>query len=296
MNARRDPDRLIHTFLLEGAEQLQDQAYDAVRAVIEHKRQRAVIGPWRLPTLNKIVPIGLGAAALVVALVVGSQYLGPPAPAGVGTAPSASPSPTASIATGLPEGPFTLGDGTGPLLTTVTIPSSGWLSDPGVSAVGKGTEVRDVPEAAILAWSWPAGEGFKVYGDPCHWSTTTPQTPVTTVDAIAAALAAQPSRDATDPVDVTVGGYAGKHVTLQVPGDVDFADCDDGNFASYGTTAEAEPARQHQGPGQIDALWILDLDGAITILDAMYRPDTPAELVEELRTIAESATFEPRSP
>jgi hypothetical protein len=27
-------------------------------------------------------------------------------------------------------------------------------------------------------------------------------------------------------------------------------------------------------------LWILDVDGAIVIIDAMYRPDTPAELIE----------------
>ena len=41
MTASRDPDRLIHDFLFEGEEQLQDQVYDAVRAEIEQKRQRA---------------------------------------------------------------------------------------------------------------------------------------------------------------------------------------------------------------------------------------------------------------
>ena len=60
MTASRDPDRLIHDFLLEGEEQLQDQVYDAVRAEIEQKRQRAVIGPWRIPTMNKFLAIGLG--------------------------------------------------------------------------------------------------------------------------------------------------------------------------------------------------------------------------------------------
>ena len=52
------------------------------------------------------------------------------------------------------------------------------------------------------------------------------------------------------------------------------------------------PSRYHQGGGQVDELWILDVDGAVTILDAMYRPDTPAALIDEVRTIAESATFE----
>lgn len=34
------------------------------------------------------------------------------------------------------------------------------------------------------------------------------------------------------------------------------------------------------------------MDGSIVILDAMYSPATPAELVEETRAMAESATFE----
>jgi hypothetical protein len=91
MNAQRDPDRLIRSFLLEGAEQLDDQIYDAVRAEIDQRRQRVVIGPWRMPIMNKLVSLGLAAAAVVVALVIGTQLLGPAAPGGVGGAPSAEP-------------------------------------------------------------------------------------------------------------------------------------------------------------------------------------------------------------
>jgi hypothetical protein len=90
MTASRDPDRLIHAFMREGEDELQDQVYDAVRAEIEQKRQRVVIGPWRLPDLNKIVAIGLGAAAVVVALFVGAQLLGSPS-GGLGGAPSQTP-------------------------------------------------------------------------------------------------------------------------------------------------------------------------------------------------------------
>ena len=49
MNERRDPDRLVHDFLMEGQTELADQVYDAVRATIEQKPQRVVIGPWRMP-------------------------------------------------------------------------------------------------------------------------------------------------------------------------------------------------------------------------------------------------------
>lgn len=305
MTAHRDPDRMIHAFLREGAEQLHDQVYDAVRAEIEHKRQRVVIGPWRVPTLNKLVPIGLGAAAVIAVLFLGSRFIGPPASSvgGPPAEPSPTPEPSDVAPSATPDaflsvGPFTIvdeGAPNSPLRITVTIPSSGWTSFPDFGGIGKG-DAADPPEAAMLAWSWPAGTGFTVYGDPCHWESTTPDSSATTVDEIATALSAQPSRDASDPVDVTVGGYTGKHITLHVPNDAQsraeaFADCDQNTFASYGEAGRSEPSRFHQGPGQVDEFWILDVDGAIVVIDAMYRLDTSTALIEEMRSIAESATF-----
>lgn len=173
------------------------------------------------------------------------------------------------------------------LAMTVTLPAAGWRYDDIALGFAKGDEVN----ALVLLWSFPAGTEFWVYGDPCDWQSTRPATPATTPGEIVARLAAQASRDASDPVDVTVGGYAGKSVTLHVPDDAVLADCDLGNFTSYGVTGD-EPTRYHQAPGQIDEFWVVDVDGAIAVLDATYRADTPAEWVEEMRSIARSATFE----
>src|SRR6476469_825596 len=96
MNARRDPDRLIHAFLMEGQTELADQVYDAVRSSVERKRQRVVFGPWRTPFMNKLIPIGLGAVAVVMVALVGARLLGGPAAAGPGAASTASPSAAAS--------------------------------------------------------------------------------------------------------------------------------------------------------------------------------------------------------
>jgi hypothetical protein len=305
MTTPRDPDRLIHAFVREGADQLDDQVYDAVRAEIDKKRQRVVIGPWRVPTMSKLLTIGLGAAAVIAVLFLGSRFVGSPTSNVGGPASEPSPTPVPSAAApssaadgSLPEGPFLVQDAQaqaahpGAPRITVTIPSSGWTSFSDFGGLGKGDEVENLPEAAILAWAWPAGTTIDVYADPCHWASAR-RTPGSTVDEVAAALAAQPSRDASDPVDVTVGGYSGKKLTLHVPNDFDASsnDCDQDNFASYGV-AGGEPARYHKGGGQIDELWILDLDGEFAILDAMYRPDTPADLIDEMRAIAESATFE----
>lgn len=91
MTARREPDRLIDAFLHEGAEQLHDQVYDAVRSSIEQRPQRVVIGPWRMPTLNKLVPIAIGVVAVVAVVVIGSRLL-PAAPGGTAAGgPTAAP-------------------------------------------------------------------------------------------------------------------------------------------------------------------------------------------------------------
>lgn len=306
MSAQHDLDRQLNAFLVDGPTSLPDASFDAVRDRTEQTRQRVVFGPWRVPTVSKLVPIGLGAAAVIAVLFLGSRFIGspssnvggpasqPPASVAPSEGASAAPSPSQPADGSLPVGPFVYEPGADLPSITVDIPASGWSFDPGFEVLGKGDEVENLPEAALLLWSWPSGTAFDVYGDPCHWDSTRPATPATTVDEIAAALAAQQSRDSSEPVDVTVGGYTGKKLTLHVPNDFDETsnDCDQDNFASYGVAGEAEPSRYHQGPGQIDELWILDVGGGFTILDATYRPDTTTELLEEMRGIAESATFE----
>jgi hypothetical protein len=302
MNASRDPDHLIRTFLMEGEELLQDPIYDEVRAAIEQKRQRTFIGPWRTPIMNRFVTVGLGAAAVVViGLLLGAQLLGSPTnvggPGGESTPtpeasvadPTATPEPSPSEAGGLPEGSHLLWEGdNGGVPVTVNIPASGWYGEPGIGFIEKGFNGSDPPDGSgMIVFT----EDIYVYGDPCEWSTTRPDQPASTVDEAVAALSAQASRNATAPVDVTLGGYAGKSITLHVPDDADEAECDEGEFASWGVRTE-DPARVHQGPGQIDELWILDVDGQLVIIDAAHYEQTPAEDVEELHAIVDSITFE----
>ena len=78
MTEHHDLDRQLNAFLLDGPTSLPDSSFDAVRDRTEQTRQRVVLGPWRVPTLNKLVPIGLGAAALVAVLFLGSRFIGSP--------------------------------------------------------------------------------------------------------------------------------------------------------------------------------------------------------------------------
>jgi hypothetical protein len=299
MNGSRDPDRMIHAFIFEGAEQLDDQVYDAVRAEIERKRQRVVIGPWRMPTMNKFLSLGLGAAAVVVALVLGGQFLGRPAPGGVGGAPSASPSATptpspsvAVITTSpteglLPKGSHILWTEGVPM--TVTISAPDWYGEPGGGILLKNDNSGAPDGAGLIVFN---GDFF-VYGDPCRWSTTRPDSPATTVDELVSALAAQASRDASAPEEITLDGYAGKSITLHVPDDAVFSECDRGTFGSWGMRGgDGTPDRYHQDPGQIDVIWAVDVDGALAVIDGAYYAGTPTEHVDELRAIVESVVFE----
>jgi hypothetical protein len=291
----RDVNRAIRSWLHEDrhedASRIAGAVLDQVEATPE---RRAGWLAWRTLIMNRFVAIGLGAAAVVViGVFLGAQLLGSPGGggSGAGATPTstvaATQQPTSTPAAFVPE-PFTFGDTSTAPRMTVMIPAPGWSTSPFFM---KGDEVDNVPEAAILAYLEAPGTGFYVFADPCKHQSTRPDTPATTVDEIAAAFAAQASRDASEPVDVTVGGYAGKAMTLHVPDDADFSSCEGPEFATFATTNDSL-ARYQQGPGQIDDIYIVDVDGTTVIIDAMYRPDTPPAVVDEMRAVMESATFE----
>jgi hypothetical protein len=297
MTAEHDPrTRIVVSWLREDAHENAERVLLAALNEIDQTHQRRSWWPaWRFSDMNNVAKALVATAAVVAVAFAGINLL-PGSGAGPGTQPSRSPTaeptatprPTSTVAS-LPEGAFDFEDNG--IAMTVTIPASGWTFGADYTALMKGNEVANLPQATVLFWSFPAGTQFYVYGDPCRSTSTKPDTPVTTVAEIASGLAAQASREASGPADVTVGGHAGKSIILHVPDDAVFSECEGGEFVSYGTQAEAL-TRYHQGPGQIDELWILDVDGAIVIMDAMYRPDTPPALLEEMRTLAESATFD----
>ena len=180
-------------------------------------------------------------------------------------------------------------DGVPELLLTVTIPAPGWTARLVTEFLVKNDNSSAPDGAAMITFF---GDLY-VYGDPCQWSTTRPEIPATTVDELVAALASQALRDASEPVDVTVGGYVGKSITLHVPDDAVFSECDRTLFGSWGvSSADLSPFRYHQDPGQIDKVWILDVNGELAVIDIAYYEGTPQSAVDELEAIVESATFE----
>ena len=70
--------------------------------------------------------------------------------------------------------------------------------------------------------------------------------------------------EVTTPVDVTLAGYSGKYVELQVPADI--AACD--QYRPW------EPWYYAQTPGERWHLWILDVDGVRVVVQSMDHAET----------------------
>ena len=245
-------------------------------------------------------------AAAVTTLTAAAIALGgsrPTPPINPERSPEASSTPEPSVAepapslgTELDEGPVVLWNPRvgGPPIT-VTIPAPGWSMDPGNRVLLKNGN-QSQPDGAYLHGMWTTGELY-IPADPCQWLSTMPDTPATTVDEIVAALASQASRDASEPVDITVDGHHGKSITLHVPDDLgytglgDFPDCDVAAFCSLSSDPAAGCLHTLYRPGQVDEMWIVDVDGQVLIMEGAYYADSPPEHVDELRAILASMTF-----
>lgn len=174
MNPDRDLDRRLETFLASGPDRLPDASFDAVRDNIDHTRQRAVIGPWRVTVdMNKLVTYGLGAAAVIAVLFIGVQLLGPPAQGGAGAAPSTGPS--ASPASGPVGGTVEFELDLAPTTTQVEAVADGTsLTGTAVTNSARGTHTVELECAARDGDTWAlAGtiEATSIAGErPGHWS------------------------------------------------------------------------------------------------------------------------------
>jgi hypothetical protein len=133
----------------------------------------------------------------------------------------------------------------------------------------------------------------QVYRHPCQWSGTLYQ-PGPTVNDLAAALVGRPLRNATQPRDVKLDGYAGTYLEWSVPSDADFTKCDADGGTSYFESWIGPPGsdRYQQAPGQVDRLWILDVRGARVVIDAFSLPSSPSTDIEELVEVVHSIRFE----
>jgi hypothetical protein len=133
---------------------------------------------------------------------------------------------------------------------------------------------------------WSVGS---IYTDPCNWLGTSIR-PEPSVDDIVATFVEH--RQTPPPIDVVVDGYAGKRIELQVPTDIELTDCVGDEYRSW--TDAAGGVRWHQGPGQIDELLILDVDGVPLLIDVHHFPQASDDELAEQQQVVDSIRIDPR--
>jgi hypothetical protein len=285
MSDSRDIDRVITAFLSEGPVQLADRSYEAVRDRIERTRQRSVIGVWSVPALSGSARVVLVAGAVLIAVVAGYDFVGGPPgherPPVASPSQSTSPSPRTPLlpnswGTDLQPGTYQLGSGF-PVPLTFEVPSGWGACSLGIVEQGVCTPPATTAPTASVTFLIVNN----VVADPCKNQGLNP--PVGgTVDDLAAAIAGLQGFVATTPADVTVDGYLGKEIIVTAPAD---PQCELFTWATANRTNGV-------GPGEVNRLNIVDVDGARVVIVAAWFPtaESPVE-PPELRRVFGSVRF-----
>jgi len=289
MNEDRDLDRLLDAWFAEGPVQVADRVVAGTADRIARQRQLPAwrLRSWRFPTMStplKLVAIG---AALIAALAAGAVLTG----GGRGQSVVVTPTPTPTVAptltpvaVSLPNGRLDAGTYTahplpGSMTWTITVPS-GWTgSDDWFVSYDV------VPDVHSVSVGGPA-ENENVPTDSCAAAGTKP---AASVDEFIAAVQAREDWTVSAPVDVTLSGYSGTRIDLEVPAG---STCENGS--DYMVLAMPDGAGYRAfGPNTRFRLWIFDFDGKPIVIFRNTGPDSPAERVAEGDAIVETGVIKP---
>lgn len=258
--------------------------------------------PARVAAAAVIGVLAIGGALYI--LEPGGSSVGGPGPTPTATiSPTLRPSPTPSPSTpALHEGALTAG-------TYVSRPFAQPGSDACYSPPQPGCIDSTDDDAVRIALTVPDGwiggaegaspaaadpaaadgasllfiRGASLFTDPCR-NDGPPDIPVgPTVDDFANAVAAHPLLEVTTPTAVTLAGYSGKYLELQVPADLT-------GCAFY---RPWEPWYYAQGPGERWHLWVLDVAGVRVVIQTMDHAGTSAQHRTELQAIVDSIQIQP---
>jgi hypothetical protein len=306
----RAPDRVI-----EGAGRVIDRTNQ--RRLGAAWRAIFMSAPLRVAAAAVIGALAIGGALFFLGRAGDTNVGGPGASASPSVSPTAS-GPASIAAASSSSGPTALRDGPLPAGTYVSAPFApgevagacmappqpgcdesagasirvvftipdGWAGNV-ASGVWLASEAASPPGGASMGF----GRGSWLHSQPCLTQAliaadgAPPDVPVgPSVDDFADALAQHPLLDVTNPVAVTLGGYSGKYVDLQLPSDL--TGCET-NYRPW------EPGIYAQGPSHRWHLWILDVDGVRLVVQATDYAGTSAQHQAELAAIVDSIQIEP---
>ena len=235
--------------------------------------------------MNKALAFGLGAAAVVIVAILGFRFLVPAGPSFGG--PAETPSPTVSPlswparGTDLAAGTY-VSDGPVPVHAIMTVPE-GWI------ACSSGPE-------EFAACSRPTGDRgvdvsivANVVSDPCDRSRALLDPPVgDSVDDLVVAISSLSGFEATDPIDITLDGFAGKEFELTAPTEPACV-LDENGLGTWSRPGGTNGV----GPGEVNLLRIVDVEGVRVMIAAAYQAVASADEIAEVRAIFDSVHVVP---
>jgi hypothetical protein len=192
-------------------------------------------------------------------------------------------------------GPF---DGLPSSLTVVAKGPDGWVGYPSWAMDGPEPVRADAPTGIGVAFFAANG----LYSDPCQWDVrgthdAGPPGDVRvgpTVAALVAGLRANTFYTSSEPAPVTIDGYRGQELELQLPDDP-FTKCDKDDPSDPGghEFVFSGPGLYAQGPANRWHLYILDVDGARLIAVILSYAKTPQTDVHLAQNIIETMDIHP---
>jgi hypothetical protein len=122
-----------------------------------------------------------------------------------------------------------------------------------------------------------------VFSDACHPTDGFYPGSVATVDGFVTALREQQGgwADVTEPSDISVDGYVGKAFQRTAPADMSGCTTRDGGSRFSGDAVlpsweSSDGINMGYAPGQIETLWVLDIDGTVVVISTELWPGPSA--------------------
>jgi hypothetical protein len=133
----------------------------------------------------------------------------------------------------------------------------------------------------------------EVYADPCRWQgSLVDRSAIASTDGVTAAIAGQRGLSVSNRAAVTVDGFDGTYFERVVPAQIDMSTCDLRQFRVY---RSPEFGGRHLQDGQLQLLWIVDVDGAPLVIDATLDEGASAQVRAELERMVDSIRIDPTS-
>lgn len=235
--------------------------------------------------------IGGSPNAIVIPPAASERPVGSPEPVG-----SAMPLPASGP---LAQGRYAIGPIAGTVLANTSIDMTlpaGWVVD------GRRI-VKNAGQSDELALSsWVVRD---VFFDPCHWETSPvspldmtghdhgPSGTLTIREPSTAGLAGQLGRAPSAMSQVFIGGRLAVRIELTIPSGMAITACDGGQYVSWSDRGSDLAFNSYAQPGQIDDVYMVDLDRAPLTIDVSHLPGASPSDLAELQAIVDSMVVMP---